>query len=407
MPSLAGRRYKVRLLVALILAIFIWGPAGRDVYGQRGNSNQVDDQVKTGNLPLSPEVRARVRQAASAVGLIFVRNVSDSDAPPLRLRASAVVIRKDGIIATNYHVITQDGTGRVYDEIIFSLPPEPGSSGPQQKRYRVTPVVINKLYDLTLLRIIPDGAYSSLSGGEELPAIELADSHSVRLLDDLIIIGFPERAGSSVTVNTGIVEGIDTLDQWIKTDARLMRGNSGGAAVNGEGKLIGIPTKVVVDSQPIDKDGDGFPDEVRQFGAVGFLRPAQLVSSMLSQLSSGAQKSAPIPNSQKSNSPAYTAEVIEQGIGFEVRGVIRSIATAKPIAGARVGLVPLGTQTVSAANLLTWGGSNADGQFELNKRVPPGRYTLKAVAFGYGAFSQDIEIKQDAAPLVIELRPSS
>ena len=83
-----------------------------------------------------------------------------------------------------------------------------------------------------------------------MPAIEIADSRSVRELDDLAIIGYPEKGGSTVTVNLGTVEGKDILENWIKTDARLIHGNSGGAAVNSRGKLIGIPTKVVVDRQP-------------------------------------------------------------------------------------------------------------------------------------------------------------
>jgi S1-C subfamily serine protease len=356
---------------------------------------------------LSPETRGRVREATLTVGLIFVRNASDPADQPPRLRASAVVIRKDGIVATNYHVITQDKVDRFYDEIIFGLPAEGGALGSASKGYRMEPVVLSKVYDLALLRIVSDLPGQPVAPSVTLPAIELADSRGVRLLDDLIIIGFPQRAGSTVTVNTGIVESIDTLDPWIKTDARLMHGNSGGAAVNSEGKLVGIPTKVIIDSQPIDKDGDGFPDEVRQFGAVGFLRPAHLIASMLNQLSSDEKKSAAASKAESPRPPDHVAQVMEPATLLAVRGVIKSLATGKPVAGARVGLVPLGTQTVSATNLLTWGGTNADGKFEMNKQVPPGRYTLKAAAYGYGAFSQDIEVKPNAAQFVIELRPSS
>jgi hypothetical protein len=185
-----------------------------------------------------------------------------------------------------------------------------------------------------------------------------------------------------------------------------MHGNSGGAAVNSEGKLIGIPTKVIVDSQPLDKDGDGFPDEVRRFGAVGFLRPSHLLASMLVQLDAYEKKGALAPATEKPGLRDNISEGVEPNAALAVRGVIKSSATGKPVAGARVGLVPLGSETISATNLLTWGGTNADGQFELNKRVPPGRYTLKAVAFGYGPFSEDVEIKQNATGLVIELRPS-
>src|SRR5262249_1448272 len=120
---------------------------------------------------------------------------------------------------------------------------------------------------------------------DNLPAIELADSTRTQLLDELVIIGYPEKGGDTVTVSTGIVEGKDLLEGWIKTDARLIHGNSGGAAVSHDGKLIGIPTKVIVDTQRVDTDGDGFPDTLQTIGAVGFLRPASLVAEMLAQIS--------------------------------------------------------------------------------------------------------------------------
>src|SRR5262249_61104526 len=109
----------------------------------------------------------------------------------------------------------------------------------------------------------------------------LGEAHSLNLLDDLIIIGFPQTGGLSATVNTGVVEGKDEVNHWLKTDARFIHGNSGGAAINAKGELIGIPTKVIVDTKRIDKDGDGFPDEEVPIGAVGFLRPAYLIKEMI------------------------------------------------------------------------------------------------------------------------------
>ena len=129
------------------------------------------------------------------------------------------------------------------------------------------------------------------------PAVEIGDSKTVQLLDEIVIIGFPEKGGATVTISEGVIEGKDILGNWIKTDARVIHGNSGGAAVNAEGKLIGIPTKVEADDQEIDKDGDGFPDAKRRYGAVGFLRPAHLVTTMIAQL---ADKDMPLRTSAPS-----------------------------------------------------------------------------------------------------------
>ena len=73
------------------------------------------------------------------------------------------------------------------------------------------------------------------------------------------------------------------------------------------------------------------------------------------------------------------------------------------VAGALVGLLPLGTERVTEESLLAWGTANAEGEFKLNKMVPPGRYTLKVKALGYAPYSRDIEIKANLGDLLIEL----
>src|SRR5207244_9550044 len=138
-------------------------------------------------------------------------------------------------------------------------------------------IIVSNECDLALLRVESDATGKPLPRSFTFPSIEIGDSRKIKLLEDLFIIGFPEKGGSTVTVNRGVVEGRDLLGNWIKTDARVIHGNSGGAAVTSDGKLVGIPTKVVADEQPIDKDGDGFPDDYRRYGAVGFLRPAYLI----------------------------------------------------------------------------------------------------------------------------------
>ena len=344
--------------------------------------------------PLSPEARARVRKAVASVGLILVRNSSDGPGQKPRARGSAVVVQSDGVIATNLHVITDSRSGQRYDEVLLSVSSEGSTTSTS---YRLKTLVINKSDDLALLRVESDAAGNSLSKPVAFPALEIGDSMNVRLLDDIFIIGFPDKGGSSVTVNRGTVEGRDVLGRWIKTDARLIHGNSGGAAVNIDGKLIGIPTKVVADDQWIDKDGDGFPDEYKRYGAVGFLKPAYLVSTMLAGLTSETASHAAIMKQP---------QVVESATRFAIQGRVESAGNGRPIAGAVVGLVPPG-QDVTQDNLLAWGGTNADGQFKLNKPIPPGRYTLRAKALGYLPYARDVEITDKPPQLVIEMRSRS
>ena len=86
-------------------------------------------------------------------------------------------------------------------------------------QFRLQPLLVNRQYDLALLRI---QAGSATAKAPSFPALELGNSQSVNLLDDLIIIGYPEKGGSSVTLSTGVVEGRDILGNWIKTDARAV-----------------------------------------------------------------------------------------------------------------------------------------------------------------------------------------
>lgn len=372
------------IAMALALASIVGLPAA--LFAQRSSSPKP-------SAPLSSAARNRIRKAVSAVGLILVRNAKDAPLP--RPRGSAVIIRSDGIVVTNKHVITDTKSQQTFDEIHLSLSTDDAPSAFPPKTYRLNLLVTNAKYDLALLRIKPDATgMAARSGG--FPFIELADSQTVKLLDDLIIIGYPEKGGTSVTLSEGVIEGKDTLGNWIKTDARIIHGNSGGAAVNRDGKLIGIPTKVEADDQELDKDGDGFPDAKRSYGAVGYLRPANLVAAMLAKIDerdSVRRIDVPMPKGKLEN-------------GIALRGSVRIAPNGKPIVGALVGLVPLGAKTVSETNLLAWGNTNADGVFIFNRPVLPGRYTLKAHALGYELHSQDVEITPTSKEFMIQLRAS-
>jgi S1-C subfamily serine protease len=354
--------------------------------------------------PFDEATRDNIRRIIPAVGVIFARNSIEPPEQYPRLRGSGVIIREDGIIVTNYHVIRHDGDERLYDEIHFSLPSMASSPAGEGYRYRLKVVLTNRQLDLALLKITSDRTGRAIPDSMKFPTVEFGDSRYLKLMDDLIIIGYPGKAGSDVTVNKGMVEGLDTVNEWIKTDARLMRGNSGGAAVNREGRLVGIPSKVVVDTEPARKDGDG----AKSVGAVGFLRPSHLVAAMLGRIGESAPvdisgdappKQTPPQNAAKPHAKAGGSAVV-------VRGTVKSAPGGQPIAGARVGLVPIGSKTVTSENLVAWGGTDADGRFELNNRVPPGRYSLKAVAFGYVPLSMDVEITETASRLLLQMRPS-
>ena len=355
------------------------------------------------------DARQRIKEAISAVGVILVRNPHGESGQQLWPRGSGVLVRKDGVVATSLHVIEQDNSDVFYDELFFALPGEGGGSWANMSRYRLSVALTSGKYDLALLRVVSDDGRSPLP--KIFPTIDVPGSAGVQVLDELTIIGYPEMGGATVTVNAGIVEGTDSDGGWIKTDGRLIHGNSGGAAVDDEGKLIGIPTKVVLDEE-----------KGRAYGAVGFLRPAHLVAKMLAELGASERVDLSVRKEPLVQVPPPAADIARAGVSSQVtrppqesrpsarlvtvRGVVRSTTDGRPIAGVRVGLIVAG-QDVTETTLLSWGGSNAEGQFEMNAPVPVGRYTLKARAIGYEVYTREVEIGPDSTPLLIGLEPSS
>ncbi len=150
------------------------------------------------------------------------------DAPRKRVEnslGSGVIVSPQGLILTNHHVV------RGADEISVSL-----QDGRQSQ---ATVIGTDPETDLAVLRIEM----------ENLPAITLGDSDSIRVGDVSLAIGNPFGVGQTVTI--GIVSatgrdqlGINTFENFIQTDAAINPGNSGGALIDALGNLVGINTAI-------------------------------------------------------------------------------------------------------------------------------------------------------------------
>src|SRR5262245_39701471 len=356
--------------------------------GKSGNKPQAKDSLPEKGL--TAEAKAMVRNAVPAVGLVMAKNV---DERKLAYRGSAVVVRSDGIVVTNYHVIYDPESHKIYEAIYLQLLGEKENAAPAVM-YRLEVALLDRLRDLALLRVVEADGKKSAGMKLNLASIELGDEKKLELLDDLVVIGFPEKGGSSATLSDGVVQGIDLKGGWIKTDARLLHGNSGGAAVNSQGRLIGIATKVVSDETESNVT----------LGLIGYLRSVNLVRQMVGKLQEterdrekGPSLAQTVPNTTR-RAPLPAVQAVT------VRGVVKDARTGAPIAGARVGLLVAGGD-LNVANIVTWGGTNAEGKFELEKPVMPGRYNLRAKVIGdftYAPYGGEVEIKPDT-PVIIEL----
>jgi hypothetical protein len=119
-------------------------------------------------------------------------------------------------------------------------------------------------------------------GDRALPFVELGDSDEIHLGDSVRVLGFPAEGGKTVTFTDGKVSGFDPEERvgdraWIKTNAIVAGGSSGGLAINEQGQIIGIPTFVV--------DSLG--------GAINRLRAINLAKPMIKAVKAGQDYDSP------------------------------------------------------------------------------------------------------------------
>ncbi|MBN2697667.1 MAG: Do family serine endopeptidase [Bacteroidales bacterium] len=152
----------------------------------------------------------------------------DSEPTPILGFGSGVIITKDGYIVTNNHVI--DGS----DEIMVALN--------DKREIEAKLIGTDPTTDLALLKIDAEG----------LSFLDFGNSDALRLGEWVLAIGNPYNLTSTVTAgivsakarNINILRGDLSIESFIQTDAAVNPGNSGGALVNTDGKLVGINTAI-------------------------------------------------------------------------------------------------------------------------------------------------------------------
>ncbi|MBU2037440.1 serine protease [Patescibacteria group bacterium] len=160
---------------------------------------------------------------------------------------SGVLISSDGKILTNQHVV-QLSSGLVPDYclVLFSKDYDADSQG-FRREYRATVAGYFSGRDAALLKV-QDVIYQDDSGQiQTAPILNHFQffqpaSGQAQVGDTIYIFGFPESAKFNFSATKGIISNLIPNDVYFGTDAQIDRGNSGGAAVNAAGQLIGLPT---------------------------------------------------------------------------------------------------------------------------------------------------------------------
>ncbi|MDX9996690.1 MAG: Do family serine endopeptidase [Phenylobacterium sp.] len=153
---------------------------------------------------------------------------------------SGVIVREDGVIVTNNHVV-QGG-----QEITVALA--------DRREFPARILLADPRTDLAVLKID--------TGGQRLPTLAIDDSGDAQVGDLVLAIGNPFGVGQTVT--NGIISALnrtadptgDAASAYIQTDAAINPGNSGGALVDMDGDLIGINSFIL--SRSGTSSGVGF-----------------------------------------------------------------------------------------------------------------------------------------------------
>jgi serine protease DegS len=197
---------------------------------------------------------------------------------------SGVVVREDGYILTNNHVIAGA------DEILVAF-----NSG-QATTARVIGTDLET--DLAVIKVEASG----------LRPIPLDRSSEIRVGDVALAIGNPFGIGQ--TVSSGIVSakgrtGISAspYDDFIQTDAAINPGNSGGALIDAQGNLIGINTLIYSRSGASE--------------GIGFAIPARLAMAVLDEIVETGRVTRGWLGIELSSTPPPG-----MGVGLEVTGVL-------------------------------------------------------------------------------------
>ena len=165
---------------------------------------------------------------------------------------SGFIIKKDGVVVTNNHVIANA------EDIIVRV---------DDKEYSAKVLGADPYADIAVLKIKDSNA--------NFVTVNFGDSDKARVGDWVVAIGNPFGLGGTVT--SGIISArnrdinLTRYDDFIQTDASINRGNSGGPLFNLKGEVIGINTAIIA------------PGQSGSIG-IGFAIPANAASNIIDQL---------------------------------------------------------------------------------------------------------------------------
>jgi serine protease Do len=200
---------------------------------QTSLSNYSDTAVYAANKILPSIVGIKVEYNVSSMISIFGNQSQTSTATA---SGSGIIISEDGYILTNNHIVSTSSSESYYE--VSEATKVTVTLFNDETEYEAKIVGMDDQTDLAVIKIDKTG----------LSKAEFADSDNIKVGEFAMAVGNPLGMQSSITcgvisaVNREVTDSDGKKFTLIQTDAAINSGNSGGALVNSEGKVIGINT---------------------------------------------------------------------------------------------------------------------------------------------------------------------
>ena len=213
--------------------------------------DEVTPAVVNISVKSTAEMRQRVPFQNPNLWREFQRPRQNPAVPGQGAGSGVIVDASEGYVLTNHHVIERAGVITVVLQ--------------DRRQFKAELIGSDKGTDIALLKI----------PAEDLTALELGDSRTLKVGDFVVAIGNPFGLGQTVT--SGIVSALgrsginlEGYEDFIQTDASINPGNSGGALIDLDGRLVGINTAIIAPA------GGNV--------GIGFAVPAHMAEAVIEQL---------------------------------------------------------------------------------------------------------------------------
>lgn len=200
---------------------------------QTSLSNYSDTAVYAANKILPSIVGIKVEYNVNSMISMFGRQSQTSTATA---SGSGIIISEDGYILTNNHIVSTSSSESYYE--VSEATKVTVTLFNDEAEYEAKIVGMDDQTDLAVIKIDKTG----------LSKAEFADSDNIKVGEFAMAVGNPLGMQSSITcgvisaVNREVTDSDGKKFTLIQTDAAINSGNSGGALVNSEGKVVGINT---------------------------------------------------------------------------------------------------------------------------------------------------------------------